>query len=80
MLRVELLAGSGLWVGLLIGFWTGVGFQIFRRAMQDYRKTKESLPSLKRTMRDTRRRATSRIFVLAGAAALALIVVVNAIR
>jgi hypothetical protein len=61
---VGFLAGGGVWVGLFIGFWAGVGVQVFRRALQDYRKTKESLPSLKRTMRGTQRRAIYRIMGL----------------
>jgi uncharacterized membrane protein YjjP (DUF1212 family) len=73
---MELLAGAGVWIGLVIGFVAGFAVAVFLRALQDFRKTKESLPSLKKTMRGTRRRAAYRMLGLAGYAALVLVVVV----
>jgi hypothetical protein len=73
---VRFLAGGGIWVGLVIGFWAGVGAQVFRRALQDYRKTKESLPSLKRNMRGSQRRAVYRTMGLTAYAVVVLFVVI----
>jgi hypothetical protein len=74
---MEALAGGGVWIGIVLGFIAGAAFQSFRYAVQNLRKTKESIPALKQTVSGTRRRAG--FWVLAGAsyAVIVLLVVVN---
>lgn len=46
---MEALAGSGIYLGMAIGFVAGMAFQGARYAIQNLRKTQESIPGLKDT-------------------------------
>jgi hypothetical protein len=74
---MEALAGSGVWIGIVVGFIAGAAFQSFRFALQNLRKTRESIPALKKTVSNTRRRAG--FWLLAGLsyAVIVLLLVVN---
>jgi hypothetical protein len=74
---MEALAGGGVWFGIVVGFVAGAAFQSFRFALQNLRKTQDSIPALKKTVSGTRRRAA--FWLLAGLsyAVIVLLVVVN---
>jgi hypothetical protein len=74
---MEALAGSGVWVGMVIGFLAGVAFQAFRQALQNLRKTRESIPGFKKTVSGTRRRAAFWLLVSGGYAAIVLLVIIQ---
>jgi hypothetical protein len=46
---MEALAGGGIYLGMVIGFVAGMAFQAARNAIQNLRKTQESIPGLKNT-------------------------------
>jgi type III secretory pathway component EscT len=46
---MEALAGGGIYLGMVIGFVAGMAFQAARHAIQNLRKTRESIPGLKDT-------------------------------
>jgi hypothetical protein len=65
------LASATVWVAAVVAFLAGMAWQAAVTALQNLRKTKESLPGLRETRRDALRTAVQR-FVLAIAVATAL--------
>lgn len=74
---MEALAGGGVWVGLVIGFIAGMAFQRARQAVDNLRKTRETIPGLRKTASGMRWRAAG---WLLGVAAYAVIVVLVVVR
>lgn len=74
---MEALAGGEVLFGVVVGFIAGAAFQSFRFAVQNLRKTKDSIPALKKTVSSTRRRAA--FWLLAGASyvVIALLILIN---
>jgi cell division septal protein FtsQ len=74
---MEALAGSGVWFGMVIGFIAGAAFQSARHAVQNLRKTQESIPGLKKTASAGRIRAALWLLAIASYAVIVLLAVVN---
>jgi hypothetical protein len=74
---MEALAGGGVLFGIVVGFVAGAAFQSFRFAVQNLRKTRESLPGLKKTVSVTRRKAAFVLLALVSYAVIAMAIAVN---
>lgn len=74
---MEALAGSGVWLGLAIGFLAGVAFQRARQAWDNLRKARDAMPDLRKNVSGSRRRAALWILLGAGYAVVVLLVVIN---
>ena len=60
---MEILANVTVWAAAFVAFWAGMGVQAARTAVQNLRKTEESIPALRKTKRDTRFTAARRLLV-----------------
>jgi hypothetical protein len=71
---MEALAGGGIYLGMVIGFVAGMAFQAARNAIQNLRKTQESIPGLKNTASGARWKRIG--WLLAGVAYAGLVLLV----
>jgi ABC-type nitrate/sulfonate/bicarbonate transport system permease component len=60
---MEVFASFTVWAAAIVAFIAGMAWQAAINALQNLRKTEESLPGLRKTKRDTRWRAVRRLLV-----------------
>ncbi|HEY8471485.1 MAG TPA: hypothetical protein VIL37_02480 [Natronosporangium sp.] len=60
---MDILASLPVWAAAFFAFWAGMGVQAARTAMENVRKTEESIPSLKKTSRARRFTAGRRLLI-----------------
>jgi hypothetical protein len=73
---MEALAGGGVWVGLFIGFLAGMAFQRARQALDNLRKTRDTIPGLKKAASGTSWRAVGWLLGVTAYAVAVLLVIV----
>jgi len=73
---MEALAGGGVWVGLFIGFAAGMAFQRARQALDNLRKTRETIPTLRKTASGARWRALRWLLIFGAYAVMVVFVIV----
>jgi hypothetical protein len=59
---MEVLASFAVWAAAFVAFVAGMAVQSFVHALQNLRKTKETIPALRKTKRDARFTAGRRLF------------------
>lgn len=75
---MEVIATGGLWLGVLVGFLAGIGFQSARQAVKAHRTAKEGLPKLKKDASSAETRGAVWLLAIGVYALLILVFVVRA--